>query len=173
MLIPIRHFYNMLQLLETSQNTMFITISISDLFLNILISVSKSLASFVILCIQTLYLENSYAFPHVCSLCLWHLCLFCSISHYVIVMCMTIVMVFLNGLAQLLTTKKLGLCGQPKSHLVWRHQSILPQLGPVLILFRNKKLIKDSEGRWILMCDTFCSYEENYVWNSELTGCME
>lgn len=41
-----------------------------------------------------------------------------SISHYVIVMCMTIVMVFLNGLAQLLTTKKLGLCGQPKSHLV-------------------------------------------------------
>ncbi|XP_006756859.1 PREDICTED: GPI ethanolamine phosphate transferase 1 isoform X2 [Myotis davidii] len=41
-----------------------------------------------------------------------------SISHYVIVMCMTIVLVFLNGLAQLLTTKKLGLCGQPKSHLI-------------------------------------------------------
>lgn len=41
-----------------------------------------------------------------------------SISHYVIVMCMTIVLVFLNGLAQLLTTKKLGLWGQPKSHLI-------------------------------------------------------
>ncbi|XP_059562229.1 GPI ethanolamine phosphate transferase 1 isoform X3 [Myotis daubentonii] len=41
-----------------------------------------------------------------------------SISHYVIVMCMTIVLVFLNGLAQLLTTKKLRLCGQPKSHLI-------------------------------------------------------
>ncbi|XP_016079010.1 PREDICTED: GPI ethanolamine phosphate transferase 1 isoform X2 [Miniopterus natalensis] len=41
-----------------------------------------------------------------------------SISHYVIVMCMTIVLVFLNGLAQLLTTRKLRLCGQPKSHLI-------------------------------------------------------
>nr|XP_036874832.1 GPI ethanolamine phosphate transferase 1 [Manis javanica] len=41
-----------------------------------------------------------------------------SISHYVIVMCMTIVLVFLNGLAQLLTTKKLKLCGKPKSHLI-------------------------------------------------------
>ncbi|EPQ17389.1 GPI ethanolamine phosphate transferase 1 [Myotis brandtii] len=41
-----------------------------------------------------------------------------SISHYVIVMCMTIVLVFLNGLAQLLTTKKLRLRGQPKSHLI-------------------------------------------------------
>uniref|UniRef100_G1PUC4 GPI ethanolamine phosphate transferase 1 n=1 Tax=Myotis lucifugus TaxID=59463 RepID=G1PUC4_MYOLU len=41
-----------------------------------------------------------------------------SISHYVIVMCMTIVLVFLNGLAQLLTTKKLRLHGQPKSHLI-------------------------------------------------------
>lgn len=43
---------------------------------------------------------------------------FCSISHYVIVMSMTIVLVFLNGLAQLLTTKKLKLCGKPKSHLI-------------------------------------------------------
>ncbi|KAM7126529.1 GPI ethanolamine phosphate transferase 1 isoform 1-T1 [Molossus nigricans] len=41
-----------------------------------------------------------------------------SISHYVIVMCMTIVLVFLNGLAQLLTTKELRLCGKPKSHLI-------------------------------------------------------
>lgn len=41
-----------------------------------------------------------------------------SISHYVIVMSMTIVLVFLNGLAQLLTTKKLKLCGKPKSHLI-------------------------------------------------------
>ncbi|XP_046942345.1 GPI ethanolamine phosphate transferase 1 isoform X3 [Lynx rufus] len=41
-----------------------------------------------------------------------------SISHYVIVMSMTIVLVFLNGLAHLLTTKKLRLCGKPKSHLV-------------------------------------------------------
>uniref|UniRef100_A0A7N5JSN2 GPI ethanolamine phosphate transferase 1 n=1 Tax=Ailuropoda melanoleuca TaxID=9646 RepID=A0A7N5JSN2_AILME len=43
---------------------------------------------------------------------------FCSISHYVIVMSMTIVLVFLNGLAHLLTTKKLELCGKPKSHLI-------------------------------------------------------
>lgn len=41
-----------------------------------------------------------------------------SISHYVIVMSMTIFLVFLNGLAQLLTTKKLQLCGKPKSHLL-------------------------------------------------------
>uniref|UniRef100_A0A8C7BBR2 GPI ethanolamine phosphate transferase 1 n=1 Tax=Neovison vison TaxID=452646 RepID=A0A8C7BBR2_NEOVI len=41
-----------------------------------------------------------------------------SISHYVIVMSMTIVLVFLNGLAHLLTTKKLELCGKPKSHLI-------------------------------------------------------
>ncbi|XP_076991433.1 GPI ethanolamine phosphate transferase 1 [Tamandua tetradactyla] len=41
-----------------------------------------------------------------------------SISHYVIVMSMTIFLVFLNGLAQLLTTKKLRLCGRRKSHLV-------------------------------------------------------
>uniref|UniRef100_A0A9L0ID54 GPI ethanolamine phosphate transferase 1 n=1 Tax=Equus asinus TaxID=9793 RepID=A0A9L0ID54_EQUAS len=41
-----------------------------------------------------------------------------SISHYVIVMSMTMVLVFLNGLAQLLTTKKLTLCGKPKSHLI-------------------------------------------------------
>ncbi|XP_004579512.2 GPI ethanolamine phosphate transferase 1 [Ochotona princeps] len=41
-----------------------------------------------------------------------------SISHYVIVMCMTIFLVFLNGLAQVLTTKKLHLCGKPKSHLI-------------------------------------------------------
>uniref|UniRef100_A0A667H8S0 GPI ethanolamine phosphate transferase 1 n=1 Tax=Lynx canadensis TaxID=61383 RepID=A0A667H8S0_LYNCA len=41
-----------------------------------------------------------------------------SISHYVIVMSMTIVLVFLNGLAHLLTTKKLRLCGKPKSHLI-------------------------------------------------------
>ncbi|XP_004422654.1 PREDICTED: GPI ethanolamine phosphate transferase 1 isoform X1 [Ceratotherium simum simum] len=41
-----------------------------------------------------------------------------SISHYVIVMSMTMVLVFLNGLAQLLTTKKLKLCGKPKSHLI-------------------------------------------------------
>uniref|UniRef100_A0A673VP60 GPI ethanolamine phosphate transferase 1 n=1 Tax=Suricata suricatta TaxID=37032 RepID=A0A673VP60_SURSU len=41
-----------------------------------------------------------------------------SISHYVIVMSMTIVLVFLNGLAHLLTTKKLKLCGKPKSHLI-------------------------------------------------------
>uniref|UniRef100_A0A8C0D820 GPI ethanolamine phosphate transferase 1 n=1 Tax=Balaenoptera musculus TaxID=9771 RepID=A0A8C0D820_BALMU len=43
---------------------------------------------------------------------------FCSISHYVIVMSMTIFLVFLNGLAQMLTTKKLTLCGRPKSHLI-------------------------------------------------------
>ncbi|XP_068419607.1 GPI ethanolamine phosphate transferase 1 isoform X1 [Eschrichtius robustus] len=41
-----------------------------------------------------------------------------SISHYVIVMSMTIFLVFLNGLAQMLTTKKLTLCGRPKSHLI-------------------------------------------------------
>ncbi|XP_012629942.2 GPI ethanolamine phosphate transferase 1 isoform X1 [Microcebus murinus] len=41
-----------------------------------------------------------------------------SISHYVIVMSMTIFLVFLNGLAQLLMTKKLRLCGKPKSHLI-------------------------------------------------------
>nr|KAF6358785.1 phosphatidylinositol glycan anchor biosynthesis class N [Pipistrellus kuhlii] len=41
-----------------------------------------------------------------------------SISHYVIVMCLSIVLVFLNGLAQLLTTKKLRVYGQPKSHLI-------------------------------------------------------
>ncbi|XP_047382328.1 GPI ethanolamine phosphate transferase 1 isoform X2 [Sciurus carolinensis] len=41
-----------------------------------------------------------------------------SISHYVIVMSMTIFLVFLNGLAQLLTTKKLKLYGKPKSHLI-------------------------------------------------------
>uniref|UniRef100_A0A8C9J0U2 GPI ethanolamine phosphate transferase 1 n=1 Tax=Panthera tigris altaica TaxID=74533 RepID=A0A8C9J0U2_PANTA len=41
-----------------------------------------------------------------------------SISHYVIVMSMTIVLVFLNGLAHLLTTKKLRLYGKPKSHLI-------------------------------------------------------
>ncbi|XP_006731719.1 GPI ethanolamine phosphate transferase 1 [Leptonychotes weddellii] len=41
-----------------------------------------------------------------------------SISQYVIVMSMTIVLVFLNGLAHLLTTKKLELCGKPKSHLI-------------------------------------------------------
>ncbi|XP_063087589.1 GPI ethanolamine phosphate transferase 1 isoform X3 [Cavia porcellus] len=41
-----------------------------------------------------------------------------SISHYVIVMSMAIFLVFLNGLAQLLTTKKLNLCGKPKSHLL-------------------------------------------------------
>ncbi|XP_021011977.1 GPI ethanolamine phosphate transferase 1 [Mus caroli] len=41
-----------------------------------------------------------------------------SISHYVIVMSMTIFLVFLNGLAQLLTTKKLQLCAKPKSHLM-------------------------------------------------------
>ncbi|XP_032728188.1 GPI ethanolamine phosphate transferase 1 [Lontra canadensis] len=41
-----------------------------------------------------------------------------SISHYVIVMSMTIILVFLNGLAHLLTTKKLELCGKPKSHLI-------------------------------------------------------
>ncbi|XP_032458750.1 GPI ethanolamine phosphate transferase 1 isoform X5 [Phocoena sinus] len=40
-----------------------------------------------------------------------------SISHYVIVMSLTIFLVFLNGLAQMLTTKKLKLCGRPKSHL--------------------------------------------------------
>nr|XP_054528067.1 GPI ethanolamine phosphate transferase 1 isoform X10 [Pan troglodytes] len=40
------------------------------------------------------------------------------ISHYVIVMSMTIFLVFLNGLAQLLTTKKLRLCGKPKSHFM-------------------------------------------------------
>ncbi|XP_004703176.1 GPI ethanolamine phosphate transferase 1-like [Echinops telfairi] len=41
-----------------------------------------------------------------------------SISHYVIVMSMTIFLVFLNGLAQLLTTKKLRWRGSPKSHLI-------------------------------------------------------
>uniref|UniRef100_A0A4X1TSG4 GPI ethanolamine phosphate transferase 1 n=1 Tax=Sus scrofa TaxID=9823 RepID=A0A4X1TSG4_PIG len=41
-----------------------------------------------------------------------------SISHYVIVMSMTIFLMFLNGLAQILTTKKLKLWGRPKSHLI-------------------------------------------------------
>ncbi|XP_062933167.1 GPI ethanolamine phosphate transferase 1 isoform X2 [Cynocephalus volans] len=41
-----------------------------------------------------------------------------SISHYVIVMSITIFLVFLNGLAQLLMTKKLKLWGKPKSHLI-------------------------------------------------------
>nr|XP_048299816.1 GPI ethanolamine phosphate transferase 1 isoform X1 [Myodes glareolus] len=41
-----------------------------------------------------------------------------SISHYVIVMCITIFLVFLNGLAQLLTTKKLQLYGKSKRHLL-------------------------------------------------------
>ncbi|XP_026635600.1 GPI ethanolamine phosphate transferase 1 isoform X2 [Microtus ochrogaster] len=41
-----------------------------------------------------------------------------SISHYVIVMSMTIFLVFLNGLAQLLTTKKLQLYGKSKRHLL-------------------------------------------------------
>ncbi|XP_055273453.1 GPI ethanolamine phosphate transferase 1 isoform X2 [Moschus berezovskii] len=41
-----------------------------------------------------------------------------SISHYVIVMSMTIFMVFLNCLAQMLTTKKLSLCGRPKTHVI-------------------------------------------------------
>uniref|UniRef100_A0A8C5K6Z4 GPI ethanolamine phosphate transferase 1 n=1 Tax=Jaculus jaculus TaxID=51337 RepID=A0A8C5K6Z4_JACJA len=40
-----------------------------------------------------------------------------SISHYVIVMSMTIFLVLLNGLAQLLTTTKLQLYGKPKTHL--------------------------------------------------------
>ncbi|XP_013366617.1 PREDICTED: GPI ethanolamine phosphate transferase 1 isoform X2 [Chinchilla lanigera] len=40
------------------------------------------------------------------------------ISHYVIVMSMAIFLVFLNGLAQLLTTKQLKLYGKPKSHLI-------------------------------------------------------
>ncbi|KAM6217558.1 GPI ethanolamine phosphate transferase 1-like [Rhynchocyon petersi] len=39
-----------------------------------------------------------------------------SISHYVIVMSMTMFLVFLNGLAQLLTTKELRLSGKRKSH---------------------------------------------------------
>lgn len=46
-----------------------------------------------------------------------------SISHYVIVMSMTIFLMFLNGLAQILTTKKLKLWGRPKSHLIWCCQS--------------------------------------------------
>ncbi|KAF6088908.1 phosphatidylinositol glycan anchor biosynthesis class N [Phyllostomus discolor] len=41
-----------------------------------------------------------------------------SISHYVIVMSMTTVLMFLNALAQQLTTRKLRLCGKPKSHLI-------------------------------------------------------
>uniref|UniRef100_A0A8C0N651 GPI ethanolamine phosphate transferase 1 n=1 Tax=Canis lupus familiaris TaxID=9615 RepID=A0A8C0N651_CANLF len=41
-----------------------------------------------------------------------------SISHYVIVMSMTIVLMLLNGLAHLLTTKKLELYGKSKSHLI-------------------------------------------------------
>ncbi|XP_006892790.1 PREDICTED: GPI ethanolamine phosphate transferase 1-like [Elephantulus edwardii] len=41
-----------------------------------------------------------------------------SISHYVIVMSISIFLVFLNGLAQLLMTKELRLCGKPKSHLI-------------------------------------------------------
>ncbi|XP_006892789.1 PREDICTED: GPI ethanolamine phosphate transferase 1-like [Elephantulus edwardii] len=41
-----------------------------------------------------------------------------SISHYVIVMCITVFLVFLNGLAQLLTTKELRLFGKSKSHLL-------------------------------------------------------
>ncbi|KAM8781096.1 GPI ethanolamine phosphate transferase 1 [Rhynchonycteris naso] len=41
-----------------------------------------------------------------------------SISHYVIVMSMTIVLVFLNGLTQLLMTKKLRVCGKPKRYVV-------------------------------------------------------
>ncbi|XP_044538163.1 GPI ethanolamine phosphate transferase 1 [Gracilinanus agilis] len=41
-----------------------------------------------------------------------------SISHYVIVMCMTIFLVFLSGLAQLLTTKKIKLWGKTKPHFM-------------------------------------------------------
>uniref|UniRef100_A0A8I6B1A6 GPI ethanolamine phosphate transferase 1 n=1 Tax=Rattus norvegicus TaxID=10116 RepID=A0A8I6B1A6_RAT len=66
-----------------------------------------------------LRLKESCAFSQTLPPCL--LCVsfsFCSISHYVIVMSMTIFLVFLNGLAQLLTTKKLQLCGKPKSHLM-------------------------------------------------------
>ncbi|XP_072461612.1 GPI ethanolamine phosphate transferase 1 isoform X2 [Notamacropus eugenii] len=41
-----------------------------------------------------------------------------SISHYVIVMCMTIFLVLLSGLAQLLTTKKIRLWGKTKPHFM-------------------------------------------------------
>ncbi|XP_078009462.1 GPI ethanolamine phosphate transferase 1 isoform X1 [Phascolarctos cinereus] len=41
-----------------------------------------------------------------------------SISHYVIVMCMTIFLVLLSGLAQLLTTKKIKLWGKTKPHFM-------------------------------------------------------
>ncbi|XP_038626259.1 GPI ethanolamine phosphate transferase 1 isoform X2 [Tachyglossus aculeatus] len=41
-----------------------------------------------------------------------------SISHYVIVMCMTIFLVFLSGLAQLLTSKKIHIGGQAKRHFM-------------------------------------------------------
>ncbi|XP_036621270.1 GPI ethanolamine phosphate transferase 1 [Trichosurus vulpecula] len=41
-----------------------------------------------------------------------------SISHYVIVMCMTIFLVLLSGLAHLLTTKKIKLWGKTKPHFM-------------------------------------------------------
>ncbi|XP_039766590.1 GPI ethanolamine phosphate transferase 1 isoform X1 [Ornithorhynchus anatinus] len=41
-----------------------------------------------------------------------------SISHYVIVMCMTIFLVFLSGLAQVLTSKKIQIGGQAKRHFM-------------------------------------------------------
>uniref|UniRef100_A0A8C0L6R2 GPI ethanolamine phosphate transferase 1 n=1 Tax=Canis lupus dingo TaxID=286419 RepID=A0A8C0L6R2_CANLU len=59
------------------------------------------------------------SFPYVFSLLVTcFLFSFCSISHYVIVMSMTIVLMLLNGLAHLLTTKKLELYGKSKSHLI-------------------------------------------------------
>lgn len=48
-------------------------------------------------------------------------CLFppCSISHYVLVMSLTIFMMLMNGLAQLLTTQRLQLSRGTKHHSTW------------------------------------------------------
>lgn len=69
-----------------------------------------------------------------------------SISHYVIVMSMTIFLVFLNGLAQLLTTKKLQLCGKPKSHLMWCWWS-RQSASAFCFSFLKKSPTKDSRKR--------------------------
>lgn len=50
------------------------------------------------------------------SLTFFNLSLPCSISHYVLVMSLTIFMMVMNGLAQLLTTQRLGLSRRTKHH---------------------------------------------------------
>lgn len=93
----------------------------------------------------------------------------CSISHYVLVMSLTIFMMVMNGLAQLLTTRRLGLPRRNKHHSMWWSILRLPLNQPPALECKKgltdwSAKIPSSDWSAVLIQIKCCHMTEICIW---------